>query len=233
MESRQKLAGNFYKSCNGTIAMKTETPHDQSARIIDFLTAAAAKQPTPGGGSVAALVGALSASMGEMVVNYSIGKKDLEIYREELEPALAELTRARGMMLELMAEDQAAYGALAALQKLPADSPGRADQLSAALLACIRVPQAMAATAIAILDLCDRITNFVNPHLLSDLAICADLAMATARCALYNVRVNLSQVADEADRRSIESTTGQLLLRAAVIIQRVAPRIWERHGQET
>jgi len=201
---------------------------DQQAKISEFLEAAAARRPTPGGGSVTALVGALSASMGEMVLQYSIGKKDLAAYAEELKPALASFTRARRMLVQLMVEDQAAYEAITAIKKLPADSPERHDRLPPALLACIRAPQAMAATGVAILELCDRMINFVNYHLLSDLAVCADLAMATTRCAIYNVRVNLKEIADPQDRRSIESTTGQLLSHAAKIIQRVAPRIWER-----
>jgi len=83
-----------------------------------------------------------------------------------------------------MTEDQAAFETVTAIRKLPETDPSRAARFNAALLACIRVPEAMAATAVAILEIVDRITNFVNPHLLSDLAVCADLAMATARCAV-------------------------------------------------
>ena len=86
----------------------------------------------------------------------------------------------------------------------------------------------MAATAVAVLGVCDRVINFVNFHLLSDLAVAADLAMATARCAVYNVRVNLSDIADPHERQTIESTIGQTLSHAAVLIQRVSPRIWAR-----
>jgi formiminotetrahydrofolate cyclodeaminase len=75
---------------------------------------------------------------------------------------------------------------------------------------------------------CDRVLNFVNPYLLSDLAVCADLAMAAARCATYNVRVNLPDVKDPAERHAIEAAIGQSLSKAAGLIQRVAPRIWER-----
>ena len=73
--------------------------------------------------------------------------------------------------------------------------------------------------------------NFVNFHLLSDLAVCADLAMAAARCAVYNVRVNLAEVTEAADRQRIESTMGQILSHAAALIQRVSPRIWARYAQ--
>lgn len=207
------------------------TTFDESTTISAFLDAAAAKSPTPGGGSITALVGALAAAMGEMVVNYSVGKKGLEAFQDELRPALNELHCARALMLELMAEDQSAYAALTAARKLPEGSPERAEQVPAALAAAIRGPQAIGATAVAVLEICDRIINFVNYYLLSDLAVAADLAMATTRCAIYNVRVNLTEVADPAERRRIEAETGQMLLRAATIIQRVAPRIWERHGQ--
>lgn len=207
--------------------------HDQSSTIKQFLDAAAARQPTPGGGSVTALAGALAASMGEMVINYSIGKKDLEPFLGELNPALAEYHRARQLLLQLMAEDQQAYAALTAARKLPDGSAERATQLPAALTACIRGPQAIAATAVAVLDLCDRVVNFVNPWLLSDLAVCADLSMATVRCAIYNVRVNLSDITDPAERQKIEATTFELLSRAGTLIQQVSPRIWARHGQGT
>jgi formiminotetrahydrofolate cyclodeaminase len=206
--------------------------YDQTTPIGQFLDAAAAKQPTPGGGSVTALAGALAASMGEMVVNYSIGKKDLEPYVGELKPALAEFHRARQMLAQLMAEDQQAYADLTAARKLPENSPQRADKLRAALTACIRAPQAMAATAAAVIELCDRIVNFVNPWLLSDLAVCADLSMATVRCAVYNVRVNVGEVVDESERQRIESTTFEILSRAGKLIQQVSPRIWSRHRQQ-
>src|SRR3954454_12967740 len=96
--------------------------YDQSHTIDAFLTAAAAKQPAPGGGSVTALAGALAASMGEMVVNYSLGKKNLAPHQPALTASLKELTNARNVLLMLMAEDQAAYEAMTALRKLPPES---------------------------------------------------------------------------------------------------------------
>lgn len=205
--------------------------YDASSTIEQYLNAAAAKQPTPGGGSVTALVGALSASMGEMVLNYSVGKKDLAAYLHELQPALEELTRARTLLLNLMVEDQLAFDAFTSIRKLPATDPDRPGKYNAALLACVRIPQAMGATAVAILQICDRMINFANPYLLSDLAVCADLAMATVRCASYNVRINLQSITDPGDRTKVEASISQLLSHGASAIQRVAPRIWERVAQ--
>ena len=205
--------------------------YDQNTTIQDFLNAAAAKQPAPGGGSVTALVGALAASMGEMVVNYTVDKKAYVANREELTAALEGLRRARLLMLKLMVEDQVAYTELTEARKLPEGSPQRDQRLPAALLASIRTPQAIAATAAAILGLCDRLVDISNHYLLSDLAVSADLAMATVRCAVYNVRVNLPDLHNPDERREAEAEMTQLLAHAGVLIQRVSPRIWARHAE--
>jgi glutamate formiminotransferase/formiminotetrahydrofolate cyclodeaminase len=207
--------------------------YDQNTSINDFLTATAAKQPTPGGGSVAALAGALAAAMGEMVLNYSVGKKDLAAHQGEIKSGLAELSRARELMLGLMREDQVAYEALTAARKLPASAPNRQKELDVALLACIRVPQAMGATALAILAEADRLVDKVNPHLLSDLAVCCELAMATLRSAGYNVRVNLADLTDPADRQRVERELADVLARATHVVARAVGRIWARHARET
>src|SRR5213078_2567300 len=109
---------------------------DKTQTIDRFLDATAAKQPAPGGGSVTALVGALAAAIGEMVLNYSIGKKDLSAYQLDLQEALLELQRARKLLLSLMNEDQEAYAEFSRLRKLPDDSPERREKFPIALLAC-------------------------------------------------------------------------------------------------
>jgi methenyltetrahydrofolate cyclohydrolase len=207
--------------------------YDATTPIGDFLNAAAAKQPAPGGGSAAALAGALAAAMGEMVLNYSVGKKNLAQHEPELKAALAELTRARGLLLQLMAEDQQAYQSLTAAKKLPESSPTRQRDFDVALLASIRVPEAMGATALAILQLADSLIEKVNHYLLSDLAVCCELAMATVRCAVYNVRANLPDVTDPSDRQKIEQTAAALIAHATPLIQRAVPQIWARHAKST
>jgi formiminotetrahydrofolate cyclodeaminase len=198
--------------------------HDASLPISAFLDAAAAKQPTPGGGSIAALSGAMAASMGEMVVNYSVNKKDLQSHRPQLEAALGEFHRARKLLLGLMVEDQEAYTALTAAKKQGVTG----DAFTTALLASIRVPQAIATTALALLELCDKLVDKVNPYLLSDLAVCTDLAVATIRCASYNIRANLPDVAEPAERKRYEQSAAQLVRRGIALVNQVSPRIWKQ-----
>jgi len=201
---------------------------DKTATIENFLEAAAAKQPTPGGGSVAALAGALAAAMGEMVLNYSVGKKGLEEHKPRLEAALVEFRAKRVMLLDLMGQDQSAYESLTEVRKSSADNPKRERRIAQGSFLCTHIPLLMAAIAVDILRIADGVVEIVNPYLLSDLAVCAELAMATTRAALYNVRVNLSGIADSKKRRRAEETGEQRLRRAVELIQRVIPRIWER-----
>ena len=203
----------------------TTTFYDRTQTLEAFLNAAAAKQPAPGGGSVAALVGALASSMGEMVLNYSVGKKDLAAHEPKLREVLPEFTRARALMLELMVEDQAAFDALTSARKA-----NDRERFAPALLACIRIPQTVAVTAVAILDLCDRVADFINVQLASDLAVCTELCMATVRCAVYNVRVNLPDVTGESERRHLDQSNARALSQATALIQRVLPKIWARGG---
>jgi formiminotetrahydrofolate cyclodeaminase len=117
-------------------------------------------------------------------------------------------------------EDQEAYVALteARTQKDTA-------AFDVALRACVTAPRAVAATALALLELCDKLHSKVNRHLLSDLAICAELAMAVARSSVHNIRVNLTDVTDATWRAKIEDEAKQTTTHASEIIQRFSRRI--------
>lgn len=197
--------------------------NDSSVSLASFLDSVAAKQPTPGGGAVAAAAGALAAAMGEMVLNYSLGKKDLLAHTATFEDALAHLRRGHELLLRLMVEDQAAYEALTAARK-----QGDPAAKEAAVLTAIRVPQSIAATAAAVLEQAERVAPIANRWLLSDLAVCAELAMATVRCGGYNVRVNLADVSDAAEREGLSRWCEDLCTRSSRVIRRLIPLVWQR-----
>lgn len=203
---------------------------DQNVSLAQWLEAAAAKRPTPGGGSVAAVVGALAAAMGEMTVNFSLGKKDLAVFEPELSAALRSFHNARRVLLELGVEDQSAFAELTSVRKQD-KGPARDAALQEATRVCIRVPTAIAATAVAILETAGSIVDKCNRWLLSDLVVCAELAMATTRCAAVNVRINLDSLADEKERIAAGDEIDELLVRALRRVQNVVPAI-ERQMKE-
>jgi formiminotetrahydrofolate cyclodeaminase len=198
--------------------------------VAEFLEAAAAKKPTPGGGAVAALTGALGASMLEMTLNYSVGKKWLEAYQGELVPALEAARVVRKRLEGLVEEDQAAYLALTSAKKMPEGDGSKAAAVAGAVDAAVAVPIEIAGRGLEVLELSDRVLNFVNPYLLSDLAVSAELSMATIRAAFYNVRINLPELSSDSRRIEVGQQVAATMQRAGVLIQSVMPRIWTRVG---
>ncbi len=194
----------------------------------DWLSAAARKQPTPGGGSVTALVGALAAAMGEMTLNYSTGRKANSAEAESiLRDNLAELARARALLLELMEEDQRAYAELTAVRKLDDTEPDKPRRVADSLAAAIRVPEAVMAAGMSVLGCASRVAPHGNRWLLSDLAVCCELALAAVRCGAINVRVNLRDL-DEGDRRRIDAEVSEMITRGLDLLRTTLAEIERR-----
>lgn len=193
-----------------------------STPLSTFLAGVAAKTPAPGGGAVASTTGALAAALGQMVVAYSLGKKDLAAHQPALQQASAVLERARGLLLELAEEDAAAYSLVNELQKLPEGDPRRAE-LPAANLASVQVPLAVMAASVDLLRLFETLSVQTNRHLRSDLAIAALLAEAVAQASRWNVEVNVAFLSDEAEKEKSKKTV-QGLLEQAVTLATVVER---------
>ncbi len=192
---------------------------DQTVR--EFMEALASKQPTPGGGAVASIVAALSASLGRMVVNFSVGKKALAefdgLHRQSLEALQEHGNRA----LKLAEDDARAYERLNALWKLDKADPKRVKELPAAVEDAINAPHAVLHLCMETLRLLQRLMGKTSAMLASDLAIAAVLAEAGARSAAWNVRINLPLLDDEAVQTMFEQTLTQTLGDASDIAREI------------
>jgi methenyltetrahydrofolate cyclohydrolase len=166
--------------------------HLAATPLRDVLASLAAKTPTPGGGASACIAGALAAAQAEMVVAYSLGKKNLTEHQPRLAAAQAALARARAVLLELAEEDAAAYAEMNELGRLLETDPRRMEGYAGAVQRCVQVPTAALAACSNMLRLLDELTGITNRHLRSDLAIAAVLAEAAARACDWNVRINLA-----------------------------------------
>ena len=161
--------------------------------LADWLEAAGSREATPGGGSVAAVAGALAAAMGEMTLRFSRGRKSNTPADEAaVAEAVGRLEASRRLLLRLCEEDQSAYAAWRATRDLPADHPDR----RAAVEAATGVPRAVMAACLAVLDAANVVAGVANPWLLSDLRVCGDLATAGVRAASYNVLANLGDAGE-------------------------------------
>lgn len=164
-----------------------------------FLDETAARQPTPGGGAVTALTGALGCALTRMVAAYSVGKNTEASKRQTIEAMSERFARADNLMRALVTEDARAYLAMTdaarALKETDTSSEAK-DRYQEAVLAAVAVPMEIAAVASDVLTTMDEFKSSAGKYLISDLGVAAVLAQGAARAARYMVLVNLGQLDD-------------------------------------
>ena len=187
---------------------------DGSVRAL--LAATAAKTPTPGGGSIAAVVGALGAALGEMALNFTRGKKKYAEHAAYHEHLAERLARARGMFDALVADDMAAFALYQSASRLD-DGPEKLQAVQLATAAAIDVPRETAKLALAVMADMRELAGKVNPWLITDLLAAAALSEATVRLCDYNVRINVPNVADRAEAQQVRQSSADDLARATAL----------------
>ncbi|WP_127530395.1 cyclodeaminase/cyclohydrolase family protein [Paenibacillus kobensis] len=172
---------------------------DQSIR--HFIQHAASPQPTPGGGSIAALVGALAASMTSMVGHLSQSDKYADV-RPQMDDAIDTMNRLISQCEQILQEDIEAFNTYMQAYRLPKvtdeEKKIRSHALQQAAVSAIEVP-------IRLIELCrsgvvstHSIAHTSNPNVISDLAIGSILFEAAAQSALLTIEINLASLKDEA-----------------------------------
>lgn len=170
-------------------------------RVIDFVAATASKEPTPGGGAIAALTAATGAALAEMVANLTFGKKGYEAVQTEMEELQAKAEAIRNRMLELSQADADVFNIFMNALGLPKNT----DEEKAARTAAIQqaykdaamVPFEIGELANQIFDLAGLASHKGNQNLITDGIIAAINARAAVKSAFLNVRINLSGIKDE------------------------------------
>ena len=169
--------------------------------IENYLDKAAAGTAVPGGGSVAALNGALAAGLIEMVAHLTIGKKGYEAVEEEMKALAAEAANLRSKLTESIDKDADAYTEVMAAYKLPKttdeETAVRKEKIQYAIKHAALVPLAVARDAVAVIKLAGEAIRKGNKNAASDGAVAAMNARTGALAAIYNVRINLGSIKDE------------------------------------
>ena len=173
----------------------------ETTTISAFLEELASDAPAPGGGSVAALSGAMAASLVSMVCNLTIGKEKFAQHEQEIEAILKEALKLRQELINAVDEDIEAYSAVIDCYRLPKDTQGeksrRKEQLQTALKDANEVPYRTAKMCYRVLELNRRLPQIGNPNAVSDVAVSAQLAEAALQSALYNVDINCNYIKDD------------------------------------
>jgi formiminotetrahydrofolate cyclodeaminase len=174
-----------------------------------FLDRLASADPTPGGGSVAALCGALAAALGSMVANLTHGKPKYAAVQEEIGALLQHAEQLRARFTNLIEADVAAFDALSTALRLPRTTEeeirARRERVQAATRAATETPLAVAERAAEVVSLCERLLAIGNRNVLSDVGVAAVLTRASAESASFNVLVNLLILEDAAYKADVRA----------------------------
>ena len=167
--------------------------------------------PVPGGGSAAALAGALAGALVAMVARLTTGRKAYAAVQGRVAEIVAEADALRAQLRRLVDDDAAAYARVSAAYKLPKDAPGRRRAVDEALVGAARTPLAMARGAARLAALAGEIGAIGNKNASSDAKVAAALAAAALTGAIENVRVNVASLSEPGLGRSLLEEAERLL----------------------
>ena len=189
-----------------------------AASLRDFADELSSDSPAPGGGSVAALCGALSGALSSMVAALTWSKKGMEAVRPAMAGHGQEGQRLKDWFLAAVDRDTNAFNAVLAAGRLPKVAPDDAARRSAALEAANQaaalVPLEVLEASVEALRLARSVAADGNPNSVSDAGVAGACALAAAEGASLNVRINLPSLTDRAAAQNFEARR-QLALRHA------------------
>ena len=176
--------------------------------LQEYLNELSSNSPTPGGGNVAALCGALSASLGTMVCNLTIGKKKYADVENEMISVKQKLETYQKTFVELGAKDNAAFEKVMEAFKLPketdAEKETRSKKIEEATIGAADIPAQVMKTCADILPLLKIIIDKGNRNSLSDAGVAASLIGTAAKSAYMNVIINCSSLSNQTIAQEIK-----------------------------
>ena len=168
--------------------------------VVDFTDEVSRDSPAPGGGSIAALAGALGAALASMVANLTYGKEGTEARDPELGRVAEEAQRIKDELVAAVDADSAAFSGFMDAMRLPQGTPEekttRARKMQEGLKQAVQVPWRTAEASVAAMRLARTVVTLGNPASLSDGAVGVQIAYAGVRGGLWNVLINLKDVTD-------------------------------------
>jgi glutamate formiminotransferase/formiminotetrahydrofolate cyclodeaminase len=187
-----------------------------------FVEAVASEAPTPGGGSVAGLVGALGAALTAMVAALTIGKAKYASVEDDMKRLRARAYELQREMLGLMQRDERVFEAVMQAYRLPRDtaeeSEARRDAVQTALVDATEVPLETMRAAVDTLRLAKTAAELGSTNAISDAGVAARMAHAAAHGASLNVAINVRSLRDLAEGDRYRRASSEILKDADALV---------------
>jgi len=183
-----------------------------------FLDELASNSPTPGGGSVAALSGALGAALSSMVCNLTRGKQGYEAAQDEIKEILQRSEKLRKQLTELIDKDTEAFNEVMKALKMVKETEDQKEHRRHAMQNAFKhaadVPLETARKCTQILDVARIVVEKGNKNSISDAAVSALMAQTGLQAAMLNVRINLRSIKDTVYIQKVSTELDALLQNA-------------------
>lgn len=197
--------------------------------LKEFLDKTASNEPVPGGGSIAALSGAIAAALTEMVANLTIGKKKYLAVEEEMKEISAAFTNYRNKLVQDIDRDSAAFNEVMAAFKLPKETEEEVAARNAVIEAATKkatlVPLEVARDTYKMMATIEVVVEKGNQNAVTDGAVAAMMARTAVLSALYNVEINLGSLQDEAFVAEVRNEVTALRQQAVEAEKRILEKV--------
>jgi glutamate formiminotransferase/formiminotetrahydrofolate cyclodeaminase len=201
---------------NGVLANK---------KVIDFVDEVSRDTPAPGGGSIAALAGALGAALASMVANLSTGKGAFDAKYGKINALAEKAQQVKDALVRAVDEDTEAFNEVLKAMRMPKDTKAqletRAKAMQEGYQSAARVPLRTAQLCRETAQLCLQAATLGNEAVMSDAGVGAMMALAGVRGAIYNVRINLPQTKDATFIEEMSKELHSLLTDTKTVCEKV------------
>lgn len=204
------------------LVSRAKAPGIRSEPIEMFLDGVAGEDPTPGGGSSAAVAGATGAALVAMVGSLTVGKEKYEAVAARMAELIRQADEARERFLALADRDAEAFDRVMSAIKMSKETAeersARSEALGTASAEAADVPLRVARLAIEVLALSIEAIQTGNRNAASDGAAGAQALAAAARIAIYNVEINLGSLKDPAAVERLRAEIAELTARVTDLL---------------
>lgn len=184
----------------------------------EYLEVAASKSPTPGGGSVSAVVATNAAAMVSMVANLTLGKKGYEAVEAQVKEILEGTTQALIDLKALTARDMQAFDIFMTAWRMPSDSDeqkkAKNEAMEKAAQNASTVPLEICKVCLDILKLAAKLAPIGNKGAISDVGVGAYVAEAALKACMLSVDINLPSIQTESFKANLVSERARLFAEA-------------------
>ncbi len=198
---------------------------DEDITPTAMLDAVAAPTPTPGGGSVAALAGALGAALVQMHAGLTVGKAGYEAVAPEMQEILSRAEALRASLAEAVRRDSEAYDAVVRAFALPKatdeEKARRREAIQAALVGAAEVPMQVARASVEVLELTKQVAAKGNASCICDSGVAGYMALAALRGALLNVEINVKDIKNPDVAVALKAEAAALLAKGKTLADEV------------